>query len=194
MVDACLRCNEPLTKAANFCPNCGAKVKTILKGKVSAQSKLDWSDGDHNTIIERPNEDTNGVEKVSSGAGGDAGWKVLMVLVVFAVSILGFMIKLPSAFRRIDKELHASFYFFAALFLNIFFTKRSLFLHSIVFFILLGFGLAIEFSQAYSNRYFRIPIHGRFDPEDVRWNIIGLVTFSGIWLFFSFVTDVRKRK
>lgn len=108
--------------------------------------------------------------------------RILLASLLFGAAVIGFMIKLPAGFRHIDKELHASFYFLAAAFLNVFFAKRSLLRHGIIFFALFGFGLAIEWGQAYSNRFFRSRIHGRFDPEDVQWNVKGLFFFSLIWL------------
>ena len=92
------------------------------------------------------------------------------------------MIKLPSGFRHIDKELHAAFYFLAAAFLNILFAKTNLVRHALIFVFLYLFGMAIEYAQAYSNKFFRKRIHGRFDPEDVAANLNGLIAFSVLWL------------
>lgn len=97
-------------------------------------------------------------------------------------SIIGFMIKLPSGFRHIDKELHALFYFVAAAFLNILFAKKSLVKHLVIFGILYTFGVCIEYVQAYSNKFFQKRIHGRYDPEDVAANLNGLLAFSVLWL------------
>lgn len=119
--------------------------------------------------------------------------RTLLALACFAVAIVGFMIKLPSAFRQIDKELHATFYFLAAAFLNILFAKRKLVRHVIIFVSLYLFGLAIEFSQAYSNKFFRKRIHGRFDPEDVQWNLKGLVAFSVLWLLYTGIMLAFKK-
>lgn len=108
--------------------------------------------------------------------------RILIASVCFAVAVIGFMLKLPSAFRHIDKELHATFYFLAAAFLNILFAKTKLVRHVIIFVALYGFGMAIEYGQAYSNKFFRNRIHGRFDPEDIQWNLKGLLAFSLLWL------------
>jgi hypothetical protein len=110
------------------------------------------------------------------------GQRVLLLLVCFAVAVFGFMIKLPSGFRHIDKELHAAFYFLAAAFLNLLFAKTSLVRHAAIFIGLYLFGMGIEWGQAYSNRFFRKRIHGRFDPEDIQWNLKGLLAFSLLWL------------
>jgi hypothetical protein len=109
--------------------------------------------------------------------------KLLLTFFCFSIAIIGFMIKLPSVFRNYDKELHSMFYFSAALFLNILFRKRHLF----IFIFLFLFGLAIEFSQQYSNKLFNKKIHGRFDIDDVYSNVKGLLLFSVIWFFISFI-------
>ena len=108
--------------------------------------------------------------------------RILITVVFFAAAIIGFMIKLPSAFRYIDKELHAAFYFLAAAFLNVLFAKKKLVWHITIFIALYLFSTAIEYAQAYSNKFFRSRIHGRFDPEDVQWNLKGLIAFSVLWL------------
>ena len=94
------------------------------------------------------------------------------------------MIKLPSVFRHSDKELHAAFYFAAAGFLNILFTKKKVSVHILIFAILYLFGISIEYAQAYSNKVFHARIHGNYDPEDVKSNLEGLVAFSVIWILY----------
>ena len=42
--------------------------------------------------------------------------KIFITFACFTVAFIGFMVKLPSAFRHMDKELHATFYFLAAAF------------------------------------------------------------------------------
>lgn len=95
------------------------------------------------------------------------------------------MLKLPSVFRHHDKTLHAAFYFLAAAFLNILFAGRNFLKHGIIFIGLYLFGMGIEYGQAYSNRFFRSPIHGRFDPEDIEWNVKGLLAFSLVWVVLA---------
>ncbi|XVJ66490.1 MAG: hypothetical protein HEQ40_10150 [Lacibacter sp.] len=107
--------------------------------------------------------------------------KFLLVFVCMAAAIYGFMIKLPSGFRHIDKELHSVFYFLAAAFFNLLFVKRNLLKHVLVFILLYLFGAGIELAQEYSNRFFRNRIHGRYDPEDVQANLTGLIAFSALW-------------
>jgi hypothetical protein len=124
-----------------------------------------------------------------------ASQRTLVVFAFFAVGVTGFLIKLPSAFRSIDKELHATFYFLAAAFLNILLSKAKLIRHGIIFITLFLFGMAIEYGQAYSNRFFQSRIHGRFDPEDVEWNLKGLVGFSLVWLlYFGIILIYMKAK
>jgi hypothetical protein len=112
-----------------------------------------------------------------------------MASVCFAIAVTGFMIKLPSAFRHFDKELHAAFYFLAAAFLNSLFARR----HLIIFAFLYLFGMSIELLQEYSNKFFHKRIHGRYDPEDIQYNLKGLVAFSVLWLLIKLVKFVFKK-
>ena len=118
--------------------------------------------------------------------------KLLIVFICFFIAVFGFMLKLPSAFRHIDKELHAAFYFSAAAFLNILFVKRKLIRHIAVFFFLALFGMGIEWAQAWSNRFFRKRIHGRFDPQDLEANVVGLLAFSALWVMVMISILVYK--
>lgn len=119
--------------------------------------------------------------------------RILLTFTCFAIAVAGFMIKLPSSFRHMDKELHAAFYFTAAAFLNILFAKRKAIRHIIIFIFLYLFGMAIEMAQAYSNQFFTKRIHGRYDPEDVEWNLKGLVVFSIIWVIATGIHYINKR-
>jgi hypothetical protein len=110
--------------------------------------------------------------------------KILLVSACFALSIVGFMIKLPSGFRHFDKELHSIFYFSAAAFLNLLFTNKKIGIHILIFIALYLFGVSIEYAQAYSNKLFHVKIHGRYDPEDVQSNLKGLVAFSILWIIY----------
>ena len=98
------------------------------------------------------------------------------------------MLKLPSIFREYAKQLHAAFYFLAAALLNIFFAKRNYLVHLLIVVLLFVMGITIEYAQQYSNRFFAQRIHGRFDPEDVKWNVIGLIAFSVAWVS---ITSIR---
>lgn len=119
--------------------------------------------------------------------------KVLIVLICFAVAVIGFMIKLPSGFRHIDKQLHAAFYFGAAAFLNVLFASTKLIRHAVIFVALYLFGMVIEYAQQYSNNFFRRRIHGRFDPEDVQSNLNGLIAFSLLWIVCIIVILIYKK-
>jgi len=113
------------------------------------------------------------------------GTKILLVCACFTISILGFLVKLPSSFRHYDKELHSLFYFFAAAFLNLLFANRNLFRHILIFGALYLFGISIEYAQEYSNKLFHIRIHGRYDIEDVQSNLKGLIAFSILWIVYT---------
>ncbi len=111
--------------------------------------------------------------------------KIILVVLCLFMSASGFLIKLPSEFRHIDKELHSLFYFLAAAFLNILFANKNLIRHLVILAILYFFGIAIEYGQDYSNKFFHKRIHGRFDPEDVQANLKGLLFFSAVWILYT---------
>lgn len=108
--------------------------------------------------------------------------KLLLTGILFLLSVLGLLIKLPVPFRHIDRELHFAFYFVAAGYMNIVFAHGRLTLHALIFAVLYAFGVAIEYAQAYSNRFFSIRIHGNYDPVDVSYNLQGLIAFSAVWV------------
>jgi hypothetical protein len=119
--------------------------------------------------------------------------KIFLVVVFFATSVFGFLIKLPSAFRHYDKELHTAFYFFAAAFLNLLFANRKIGLHLLIFGLLYFFGMGIEYVQAWSNKLFHVRIHGRYDPEDIHSNLRGLVACSLIWILIVSVLFIYDK-
>lgn len=102
------------------------------------------------------------------------------------------MLKLPPVFRGHDREMHAIFYFFAAAFLNILFGKNKFSRHVFFFVTLLIFGICIEYAQEYSNKFFNKRIHGRFDIEDVEYNVKGLIAFSALW--FTYIVLILGSK
>ncbi len=108
--------------------------------------------------------------------------KLVLTVFFFGLAVAGFMLRLPAVFRTHDKILHASFYFLAAAFLNMLFAKRNFLLHFVFFALLYGMGVCIEYAQEYSNSFLHKIVHGRYDPEDVRWNLKGLIAFSAIWI------------
>jgi hypothetical protein len=119
--------------------------------------------------------------------------KILLAFFLISLAVAGFMIKLPLPFRSIDKELHTSFYFFAATFFSLIFSK-SRFIN--VFFILVFlalFGIAIEYAQQYSNRFFSHRIHGNFDPEDIKSNIAGLILFFACFCIYSILQYINRK-
>ncbi len=107
--------------------------------------------------------------------------KIAIVVICFIAAVIGFLMKLPSAFKHIDKELHFAFYFLAAAFLNILFNIRNFVNHILVSGLLYLFGIGIEFAQENYNKLFHVHFHGRFDPEDVKANLTGLIAFSILW-------------
>ena len=118
--------------------------------------------------------------------------KLLMTAVAFSIALYGFVLKLPAAFRGHDKELHMAFYFAAAAFLNILFAKRNILIHAFIFALLYCFGIAIEHAQVLSKKLWHIP-HGRYDPEDVRYNLRGLLLFSGVWVLCVSASYIFRR-
>lgn len=118
--------------------------------------------------------------------------KAGLVFFCLVISFLGFMIKLPAVFRHHDRELHAAFYFLAAAFLNLLFVNRNIFKHALVFALLYLFGVSIEFAQEYSNKLLHARIHGRYDPEDVEYNLKGLIAFSAVWIIFTLAVTAWK--
>ena len=110
--------------------------------------------------------------------------KLYINLIIIVLIIIGFLVKLPAIFHHYDKELHAVFYFFCAIYFGLQFPKKWL----LVLFCLLIFGFGIELAQAFSNkisiRLIGKSIHGRFDIEDIRYNIKGLF-FGSIMLLLK---------
>lgn len=108
--------------------------------------------------------------------------KLLLAGIFLLLSAVGLMVKLPVPFRGIDKEMHFAFYFGAAGLLNLLFARNNLLLHIFIFVFLYAFGMVIEYAQSYSNQFFSTRIHGNYDPEDVVFNLRGLVAFSTLWV------------
>ena len=117
--------------------------------------------------------------------------KIVLVSFFAGCSILGFMVKLPKVFRHFDTELHTIFYFIATIILTLIYPKRWL-LATIG---LVLFGVIIEYAQAFSNKIsIRIigkAIHGRFDIEDVKYNLIGV--FLGLLVFHSYRLLIKSK-
>ena len=111
-----------------------------------------------------------------------------LILLFSIFAFIGFMWRLPRIFHHYDKELHMAFYFFALLFLSALYPKRLI----QVFFLLLFAGIGIELLQSFSNRIsVRLigkAIHGRFDWQDVKYNLLGLC-----WASVCYFVFLRKR-
>ncbi|HNP24574.1 MAG TPA: hypothetical protein PKM63_00035 [Panacibacter sp.] len=118
--------------------------------------------------------------------------KIALTVAAFVAAVICFMIRLPSTFSHMDKEMHSLFYFLAAAFLNILFAKRNLVIHAVIFAALYVFGVAIEYAQQYSNTLLHKKIHGNADPEDMQANLQGLVIFSVLWLAYVIVAAVFR--
>ena len=114
--------------------------------------------------------------------------KAILLIVCFTLSVIGFLIKLPSAFRHIDKELHAIFYFSAAAFLSLLFANKNILRHILIFISLYIYSFTIEYAQAFSNKFFHKKIHGHFDVEDMQANLKGLVYFSIAWIIYNSIS------
>ena len=119
--------------------------------------------------------------------------KAKSVAFLFVCSLIGFMMKLPGIFHHYDKVLHALFYFFAAIILNLIYPKRWFLITTGLFF----FGVMIEFLQELSNKIVGKTIHGKFDIQDIKYNTIGL--FIGTLCFFAIqfmikIVFVKKTK
>ena len=108
--------------------------------------------------------------------------KLLFTGILFLLSVVGLMMQLPAPFRQIDREMHFAFYFVAAGYMNIVFAQGRWTLHVFIFAVLYAFGVAIEYAQAYSNRFFSSRIHGNYDPVDIAYNLQGLFAFSAVWV------------
>jgi N-acetylglutamate synthase-like GNAT family acetyltransferase len=118
--------------------------------------------------------------------------KIFITLLLLAVAVCGFMIRLPEMFRHHDRQLHAAFYFVAAAFFTLLLAKRNIWAHLLIVASLAIFGIVIEHAQEYSNSFLHKQIHGRYDPEDVKYNLMGLAAFSAVWLPYLLAAFVLK--
>jgi len=119
--------------------------------------------------------------------------KYLIVTFLFGISCYGFLIKLPVSLRNFDTELHAIYFFIAAAFLNILFRVNKLDTHFLIFGMLFLFSALIEFTQEYSNELLNKKIHGKFDPVDLKYNLIGLTVFTMFWLMYYLIFNIYKK-
>ena len=104
-----------------------------------------------------------------------------LILTLLTLSFFGFIIKLPAVFRHHDRELHFLFYLLTAIFFYFIFGKNRMSNHLVIFFLLLIFGIGIEVMQELSNHLLPKKIHGKFDPKDVFYNLLGLIAATLFW-------------
>ena len=104
-----------------------------------------------------------------------------LIMTLLTLSFIGFIIKLPSVFRHHDSELHFLFYLLTAIFFYFIFGKNRMSNHIVIFFLLLIFGIGIEVMQELSNHLSPKKIHGKFDPKDVFYNLLGLIAATLFW-------------
>jgi hypothetical protein len=121
--------------------------------------------------------------------------RIFLVLIAVIISFYCFLIKLPIPLRKMDTELHALFFFSASVFLNIIFRVKKLNTHFLIFGMLFLFSALIEFAQEYSNTLVKKRIHGNFDPVDLKYNLVGLTSFSVLWMiYFITLRSINKIK
>lgn len=112
--------------------------------------------------------------------------KVMILVVCFICSVIGFLMKIPVPLRGNDKLLHTGFYFCAAAFLHLLFRRGLI----IILACLAVFGVMIEYLQELSNKVLHKRIHGRFDIEDVYANLKGLAIYTVIAVVFLLLRAV----
>lgn len=119
-------------------------------------------------------------------------FRIVALTTAMLIATYCFMIKLPAPFRKMDTELHATFFFSASAFINILFAIKTVRNHLLVFGMLFLFGSLIEFAQEYSNSFFKHRIHGNFDPIDLKYNLTGICLFSLLWLLYFITRKLKK--
>jgi len=117
-----------------------------------------------------------------------------LIILFFACSLIAFMVRLPFIFHSIDKQLHALFYFTAAIFINTLYPKKW----HITAIGLCVFGIIIEFLQQYLNNIsIRISgkvLHGNFDIQDVKFNTIGIIIGTLCFFMIQFLFRIISQK
>ena len=101
-------------------------------------------------------------------------YKIGILLLFTTATLIGFLIKIPMPLRGHDKLLHTTFYFVAAIFINLLF--KNCFIP--IFIALVLFGITIEYVQPIMNKFTHTKVHGRFDIEDIKANVKGLMLYS----------------
>lgn len=116
-----------------------------------------------------------------------------LITIFILIAFVGFMVKLPKIFGNYDKQLHFLFYFYASFMVCYFYANYKIINFLIIISCLIFFGFFIEYSQEYSNRFFRKRIHGSFDIQDIKYNVMGISLYSSIWIGNYFLTSFRKK-
>lgn len=116
---------------------------------------------------------------------------LIILLILFA--LIGFMIKLPKVFGHYDKQLHFLFYFYASFIACYFYANNKKINFLVIISCLISFGFFIEYLQEYSNRFFKKRIHGSFDIQDIKYNVLGISLYSSIWICNYFFISIRKK-
>lgn len=109
-------------------------------------------------------------------------YKIAIIAFLFILIVIGFMIKLPKNLHNYDKELHGLFYFYASFGYNLFWAKNRWLQYLLGVLALVSFGVGIEIAQEASNHIFRKKIHGNFDLEDIKYNLLGLGLYSTLFI------------
>lgn len=117
-----------------------------------------------------------------------------LLIILITLSIAGFMVKLPSVFAGLDKELHFAFYFFASAFLSVILVKRSSLTYLACILLLFSFGVFIECAQEISNDIIGKRIHGKFDPEDIKYNTFGIFSYLFLWAHYKLLNKIGEWK
>lgn len=121
--------------------------------------------------------------------------KIKSLIILFILfTLIGFMIKLPKVFGHYDKQLHFLFYFYASFIVCYFFANNKKINFLVIISCLISFGFFIEYLQEYSNRFFKKRIHGSFDIDDIKYNVLGISLYSSIWICNYFLISVKKKK
>jgi len=116
--------------------------------------------------------------------------KIKLTIIFFVCSVIGFMVRLPSVFHHYDKELHALFYFSSTIITNLLFPKKWHFIALILFL----FGIMIESLQHFSNGLLHKKIHGNFDIQDIKYNIIGLILGTLVSILIQILIKIKSKE
>jgi hypothetical protein len=114
-------------------------------------------------------------------------YKGTLITLFLVCSFALFMIKLPSFLHHYDKACHFLFYFVVYLILVFTLKIKTFYQFIITIILLILFSVFIEYAQEFSNSLFRKRIHGKFDIQDIKYNIYGLVSSFGTVYIINFL-------